>query len=490
MLLLHLTKDMKTIVIASLCSLLSFLPAAGADGWMTDFEAAKKKAAAENKSLLIDFTGSDWCGWCIKLREEVFDHEAFSKGVGEHFILVELDYPKDKSKMSEATIAQNDKLVEEYAIQGYPTIYLTDAAGRPYGKTGYQPGGPKAYLAHLGEIREKLAARDKAIANVKKAKGKSRGAALEAVLAAVPQESISKFYGKELAELSKVSPKAELVVSLAKAEAQANQEKKFNALFQAGDFEGVVKLVDKIAKEQKLAGLELQEIYVYKVNAYAMAEKFMKAVEVLDQVTAIDPETEYGKGAQKYKLSLLAKQAEMKKPGRAVSTPVKVKGPKENAAEDAKAEGKKEGRPSRKRAAKQEPARGIKGLAGKSVEDLQKGLEKAKAAHKKAVNKVNNTDAMLLQLGKDAVAREQDVKKRIAEVEKAKAAVADAKKKHAVMEKEHNAAHQEEGNLKRMVAVFDAELKRRGEIAELEKQAEELQKKAEALRKKAEKLKE
>jgi thioredoxin-related protein len=90
---------MKTaLTIASAILVSSLSSFAGGEGWMHDIEAAKKKAAAENKDLFIDFTGSDWCGWCIKLNEEVFQHDPFKKGIADDFILVELDYPRDKSK--------------------------------------------------------------------------------------------------------------------------------------------------------------------------------------------------------------------------------------------------------------------------------------------------------------------------------------------------------------------------------------------------------
>ena len=85
----------------------------------------KKQAAESNKDLLIDFTGSDWCGWCIKLHKEVFSQDAFKEGVKDKFVLVEIDFPKDKSKLSEETQKQNEELGEKYAVQGYPTILLT-----------------------------------------------------------------------------------------------------------------------------------------------------------------------------------------------------------------------------------------------------------------------------------------------------------------------------------------------------------------------------
>ena len=99
-----------------------------AEGWITDYEAAKKQAAKEGKDILMDFTGSDWCGWCIKLKKEVFSQEAFKKEAPKHFVLLELDYPRTK-QLAPALKAQNEKLRTEFAIQGYPTIMLTDATG-------------------------------------------------------------------------------------------------------------------------------------------------------------------------------------------------------------------------------------------------------------------------------------------------------------------------------------------------------------------------
>ena len=132
-----------TTHLASLAlALTTSLATAGGDGWMTDFEAAKKKATAEKKDLLVDFTGSDWCGWCIKLSDEVFKHDAFKKGVADKYVLVELDFPKDKSKQSEATQKQNAELQKKYKIRGFPSILLMDGEGRPFAQTGYQAGAP------------------------------------------------------------------------------------------------------------------------------------------------------------------------------------------------------------------------------------------------------------------------------------------------------------------------------------------------------------
>lgn len=125
-----------------------------ADGtqWVTDFEAAKKKAADEGKDLFINFTGSDWCGWCIRLDEEVFSQKIFVSEAPTKFVMVKIDFPR-KTSLSSAMQKQNDQLAKDYHIQGFPTIVLADADGKPYAQTGYQEGGATAYLQHLAELR-------------------------------------------------------------------------------------------------------------------------------------------------------------------------------------------------------------------------------------------------------------------------------------------------------------------------------------------------
>lgn len=125
--------------------------AAVPDGWITDFPAALKLAKEENKSVLIDFTGSDWCGWCIKLDKEVFSKPEFEEYAKDNLIRVYLDFPSKKAQ-TEALAAQNEELASKYGIQGFPTILVLNSDGKPIGKTGYQRGGPEKYIEHLQEI--------------------------------------------------------------------------------------------------------------------------------------------------------------------------------------------------------------------------------------------------------------------------------------------------------------------------------------------------
>ncbi|MGZ0655958.1 thioredoxin family protein [Coraliomargarita sp. W4R53] len=143
---------MRKILITALFSLLGLQASLSAgEGWMTDFNAAKAKAAAENKPLLVDFTGSDWCGWCIKLKEEVFSQTAFQEYAQDELVLVELDFPQGKPQSAELK-EQNATLAQQYGIRGFPTILILSPEGELIEKTGYRRGGADQYVDHIQAI--------------------------------------------------------------------------------------------------------------------------------------------------------------------------------------------------------------------------------------------------------------------------------------------------------------------------------------------------
>ena len=119
--------------------------------WLTDLPTALARAKAENKTVLLDFTGSDWCGWCIRLKREVFDQPEFVTYAQSKLVLVEVDFPRQKPQTAELQAA-NKALSEQYGITGYPTIFLVDADGKKLGRSGYREGGASKYVAHLERV--------------------------------------------------------------------------------------------------------------------------------------------------------------------------------------------------------------------------------------------------------------------------------------------------------------------------------------------------
>ena len=139
---------MKKIVIGLFASLALLQVGAEELTWLTDVPKAVAKAKEEKKLVMLDFTGSDWCGWCIKLHKEVFSKPEFAEYAKKNLVLVEVDFPRAKKQSAELKKA-NEELQAKYKIEGYPTIIVLNGEGKKVGVTGYVEGGPKAWLAEL-----------------------------------------------------------------------------------------------------------------------------------------------------------------------------------------------------------------------------------------------------------------------------------------------------------------------------------------------------
>ena len=126
--------------------------------WHTNVNDAIAVSTKEKKPLLLFFTGSDWCGWCIRLQKEVFLTPEFTQWAKANVVLVELDFPR-KTPQTEVVKKQNNELQQAFSVQGFPTIHFANSTNKGgkinfqgLGNTGYVPGGPKAWLAVANEI--------------------------------------------------------------------------------------------------------------------------------------------------------------------------------------------------------------------------------------------------------------------------------------------------------------------------------------------------
>ena len=144
---------MKKIIVALLLFAGSFAAEAQELVWETNVTKAMAISTETKKPLLLFFTGSDWCGWCIRLQKEVLKTPEFAAWARENVVLVELDYPR-KVPQTEDIKKQNNELQMAFGIQGFPTIILANATTKEgkvnfegIGSTGYVAGGPSAWLA-------------------------------------------------------------------------------------------------------------------------------------------------------------------------------------------------------------------------------------------------------------------------------------------------------------------------------------------------------
>jgi len=123
--------------------------------WLTDLAQAKSQAKTENKLVLMDFTGSDWCPPCKQLKKNVFSSEEFATFAKAHLVLVEVDFPRAKKQSAELKKA-NQALSEKFAIEAYPTVIVLSPEGKQLSKdTGYGGTGAKDFVAKLEKLTKK-----------------------------------------------------------------------------------------------------------------------------------------------------------------------------------------------------------------------------------------------------------------------------------------------------------------------------------------------
>lgn len=255
--------------------------------WVGDFDKAVEMAKAAKKDLLVDFTGSDWCGWCVKLEKEVFSHEAFLKAAQAKYILVALDFPQaEEIKAKVPNPKRNEELQKKYEVRGFPSILLMDAQGDVYAQTGYQPGGPEAYVKHLDEISTK-------------------GRAAITAVAAVLAEATKAEPGQKAAALSKVidallaldadSPAAAKLIPVVKEALTVDADNKrglklkaLKALLKFGQSDAALCAAAKELDPKNEHGL-LEQCVVVQSNQVDSEEAVKAAFQAIEALDALGP---------------------------------------------------------------------------------------------------------------------------------------------------------------------------------------------------------
>ena len=277
--------------------------------WVNEYEKARQTAATEGKDLLMDFTGSDWCSWCIKLHKEVFDLEAFKTAAPKNFVLVELDYPQDKSKLSKEVQEQNAELQKQFSIRGYPTILLADAGGRPYAQTGYQPGGADVYLKHLEELRAVKTKRDEAWKKAESVQGSEKAKFLAEGIKALDFDLAAAHYKPVFEEIAKLDPKDEngLTASFSfRSDMEAVTAKLMEAASK-GEAGGARKVIDDfLTAHPKATAVQKQEALMAVLNTYRPPKDNEAVLKLMEDVKALGAESEAGQRAE-----MISKQVRM-----------------------------------------------------------------------------------------------------------------------------------------------------------------------------------
>lgn len=221
----------------NLCLFESRLFAEG-DHWLVDFEAAKAQAAKEGKSLLMEFTGSDWCPPCKALHKSVLSTDTFINETPKHFVLLKLDNPRDKSKQSEEEQQQYKRLAQEYKVSGVPTIILADDKGRPYAKkVGYGGTPAEEYVNELVGKADILKQRNALLAKAETAADADKARLLDEAISLIDEEVAISTYRDTIDQ-----------IIAADADNEAGLKSKYETLLKTADLK--VKL-EKIGNENR-----------------------------------------------------------------------------------------------------------------------------------------------------------------------------------------------------------------------------------------------
>jgi len=213
---------------------------------------------------------------------------------------VEIDFPQNKSKLSKETQEQNAKLQAQYGVQGYPTILLTDAQGRPYAQTGYQPGGPEKYLPHLDELHAVKAKRDEAWKKADGAQGVEKAKFLAEGLKALNEDLVAQHYAKVVTEISALDPKDEtgMGASVGFKADLATFQSELGKITGSDKGAAARKKADEfIASHAKITANQKQTALFSLLRVYRPPQDNETVLKLMDEVKALDASTAEGKQA-------------------------------------------------------------------------------------------------------------------------------------------------------------------------------------------------
>ena len=151
--------------------------------WETDMAVAKERAVAEGKAILINFTGSDWCSHCRKVKYAVLDTPEFAAYVADKYVLLEIDIPR-RAHVDAAELEKRKELCKEYNVTGFPTFVMTDTTGEVL--DGIVGGGID--IEGMKICMEGALERRAALAEARKLTGEARARSLLAIYNDFPKK--------------------------------------------------------------------------------------------------------------------------------------------------------------------------------------------------------------------------------------------------------------------------------------------------------------
>jgi len=254
-------------------------------------KAAVKEATDQDKDILLLFTGSDWCPPCKKLESEVFSQQEFLDGVSDQFVLVMLDFPRNK-ELDQKLKQQNDALAAKFAISGYPTVIMVDKDLKPFAFSGYQDGGPANYIKLMTDAKQLRIKRDENLAAAKGKTGAERAKLLDTAIADLGEDVATIYYADIIEEIVNIDEKNKLGLR-AKWNADADAEMRKVILAdllvrsRLAEPEQTMKFIDEVLVEFEFSDLEQLSILQIKLNLARETKDATSAAKILDRMISL-----------------------------------------------------------------------------------------------------------------------------------------------------------------------------------------------------------
>lgn len=287
----------------------------------TDYNLALEAAKATKQMLLIEFTGSDWCPPCKRLKKDILTSDAFAAYLKDQKLrFVELDFPRKAGKISKAQMKRQEAILEHYNVTGFPTILIIDSDGMPYGRIVGTAKTPADYLKNVSAILELKTKFATSIADAQKKDGQARAEALVDALNTLPME-YREFQKEVIKEIIANDPSDEFgyakkTRTTRLLEEQREMLKSFYAKHRGQNSEqGIADSRGealRLLKTPELQPAIARELNKYISDGYAMLQEFDKTLEYLKAAYEADPDSRAGKSLIPWIKQLEANLEQMK----------------------------------------------------------------------------------------------------------------------------------------------------------------------------------
>lgn len=283
----------------------SVTPAQLADtnkGWLIGMDRAKEKATAENKDMLLYFTGTDWCPPCIDLDEKIFSQAEFLDPILEKFILVKIEFLRDYKRQSEALQKANEETGKRYDVVSYPTIILADSNGRPYARTGWQAGEQKipVYLNLFNGLAKQKEDLRAALATAAGAEGEEKTRVLAKAFSKLRPREVLNFYRPEVNAALAVDKFGGALAPIVFYEKIRALELECDKLSDSSDFKGILAKIEAFLTAEPRKPIERQEILVLKLGPLYRLQDFAAVPSITKEILSLGADTHFGKQAAQF----------------------------------------------------------------------------------------------------------------------------------------------------------------------------------------------